>query len=334
MARKKAHLPRFLGIGAARCGTTWLGESLSRSPDVWIPRIKEIHYFTRSSRYLGPSQLEEGTAAQRLFSPQLPYKRYRRKLLRAIASNIARPSLSKLHWDANFLLRKPGDDWYASLFSQGYGKVTGEITPRYCVLGLDDAKRLRSLIPDLKLLFLMREPVDRTWSILKYHEKRQGVPLTSLPLDELRQRAFHKAVLEQSDYASILQRWRAVFPAEQMLVACFDEIVADPKALLARICRFLGIGDIPGPPDAADTATKVNASFVKPMPAVLQSMLIAHYAPMISRLAETEGGYVRRWLSSYEPMRDPVPVPYSDPLQLGNRISESLGGASPYGAGQ
>ncbi len=277
---------------------------------------------------------------QRLFSPRLPYKRYRRKLLRAIASNIGRPSLDKLNWDANFLLRKPGDAWYASLFSQGYGKITGEITPRYCVLEIEDIKQLRALIPDLKLLFLMREPVDRTWSILKYHEKRQGSPLTSLPIEQLRQRAFHQAVLEQSDYEAILRRWRAVFPADQILVACFDEIAADPNALLARICRFLGVSCIPGLPSPACPGVKVNASFEKAMPAVLQSLLTDYYAPMVERLAETEGGYVHQWLSSYEPLRsDPARIrncheaPYSDALQLGNRISESLRGASPYSAG-
>lgn len=343
MTTKKAHFPKFLGIGAARCGTTWLADRLSRYPDVWIPRVKEIHYFTRSSRYPGPSQLEDGTVAQRLFSTRLPYRRYRRKLLRAVASNIARPSLSKLTWDANFLLRKAGDDWYASLFSQGYGKITGEITPRYCVLELDDIRRLRSLIPDLKLLFLMREPVDRTWSIIKYHEKRQGRPLTALPIEQLQERAFHPAVLQQSDYESILRRWRTVFPAEQIFVACFDEIVGGPDALMARVCRFLGISDPTVLPGAAGGGAKVNASSAKPMPAELRSMLIDHYAPMIQRLAETEGGYVRHWLPTYEPFPG-VPArrrrevryiaPYSDALQLGNRIPERFGRASPYGAGQ
>jgi hypothetical protein len=237
--------------------------------------------------------------AQRLLSQQLPYRRYRRKLFRAMASNVARPSLDKLNWDSNFLLRKPSDDWYASLFSQGYGKITGEITPRYCVLELDDIERLKALMPDVKLIFLMREPAERTWSVLKYHEMRQRLPLTSLPIDQLKARAFHPALLEQSDYESILRRWRTVFPTEQMLVASFDEIVADPEFLLGRICRFLGVRHVPLPPTNAGADTKVNASFEKSMPAELKSALIVHYAPMIERLAETEGGFVHRWMSSY-----------------------------------
>ena len=68
MTNKVAHYPHFLGIGAARAGTTWLSEQLNAHPDVWIPAIKELHYFTRSSRYVGPSQLADGSIVQRLFS--------------------------------------------------------------------------------------------------------------------------------------------------------------------------------------------------------------------------------------------------------------------------
>ena len=35
----------FLGIGAARSGTTWLHENLRHHPQVWVPPAKELHYF-------------------------------------------------------------------------------------------------------------------------------------------------------------------------------------------------------------------------------------------------------------------------------------------------
>ena len=39
--------PHFLGIGAQRAGTTWLHSTLASHPEIWMPRIKEIHYFDR-----------------------------------------------------------------------------------------------------------------------------------------------------------------------------------------------------------------------------------------------------------------------------------------------
>jgi hypothetical protein len=37
--------PNFLGIGAQKAGTTWLHHNLQAHPDVWMPRVKEVHYF-------------------------------------------------------------------------------------------------------------------------------------------------------------------------------------------------------------------------------------------------------------------------------------------------
>ena len=37
--------PDFLGIGAQKAGTTWLGRNLQAHPEVWMPRVKEVHYF-------------------------------------------------------------------------------------------------------------------------------------------------------------------------------------------------------------------------------------------------------------------------------------------------
>lgn len=340
MGRKKAHFPNFLGIGAARCGTTWLSNSLSSHPDVWIPRLKEIHYFTRSSKYLGPSQLQNGTVAQRLFSSAQPYRRYRRKLFRAIVSNIVRPSVGKLCWDANFLLRNPSDAWYASLFSQGFGKTTGEITPRYCILDAEDIERLKVLIPGVKIIFVMREPVDRAWSILKYHEKRWGQQLTCLPDAQLIERAMHPAILEQSDYESSLTRWRKVFPPEQLLTAFFDEIVENPQQLLARVCDFLQIAPMPSSAVVEGGRKKVNASSDRQMPEALKAVLVDRYAAMIKRLGDAEGGHFKRWFESYQPYRrvtfettDRVEWRRSDSLKLGNRVSEGLRSAGPCGAG-
>ena len=298
MTNKVAHYPHFLGIGAARAGTTWLSEQLNAHPDVWIPAIKELHYFTRSSRYVGPSHLADGSIVQRLFSRDKPYRQYRKAAQRAIASNIMRPSIRKLMWDANFLLRRPNDRWYATLFSQGFGKVTGEITPRYSMLECDDIRELRRLIPDLKLIFIMRDPVERAWSLVKYHEQRGGQALTELPADELRRRAFSDPIVRQSDYEAILKRWRSVFPPEQLLELYFDEIREQPDALLRRIQRFLGI-PIAGLSEDR-LRGKVNGSFRKPMPGDLRQALIAYYRPMMLRLSEEEGGYFTRWLERYD----------------------------------
>src|SRR5438128_12200402 len=38
-------LPRFLGVGAPRAGTSWLYQNLKPHPQIWLPPLKELHYF-------------------------------------------------------------------------------------------------------------------------------------------------------------------------------------------------------------------------------------------------------------------------------------------------
>lgn len=299
MSKSDPHFPHFIGIGAARAGTTWLSHQLGQHPDIWMPRIKELHYFTRSHKYEGPSQLEDANFLRRLFSRKGQYWKYRHIMFRAIGSNILRPSIKKLSWDMNYLLRTPNDRWYASLFSQGEGKVTGEITPRYSMLDGQDISKLKALMPGVKIFFVMRDPVERAWSLIKYHEKRGGEPLTERPYAELKALAFADVILQQSDYESILTRWRGVFPRDQFLEIFFDEIREEPDELLRRIQNFLGVRPFGSSISDKGRTAKVNPSFSKPMPEPLREELVRHFRPMVERLAAAEGGYFAEWLKSY-----------------------------------
>ncbi len=44
-SRLEKYAPNFLVIGAEKAGTTWLYDRLHRHPDVYMPKVKEIHYF-------------------------------------------------------------------------------------------------------------------------------------------------------------------------------------------------------------------------------------------------------------------------------------------------
>ncbi len=69
-------LPDFLGIGAPRTGMTWLYENLRRHPEVWLPPIKEIHYF-----YCGNFR---PSLAQWLSGANVAHRRNRRRLAKEL----------------------------------------------------------------------------------------------------------------------------------------------------------------------------------------------------------------------------------------------------------
>jgi hypothetical protein len=60
-----SRLPTFLGIGAPKCGTTWLAECLREHPQVFVPEVKEVVYFSsdkkaRARRRLVPGPFRSG----------------------------------------------------------------------------------------------------------------------------------------------------------------------------------------------------------------------------------------------------------------------------------
>lgn len=106
------------------------------------------------------------------------------------------------------------DAWYASLFKAGEGKIKGEITPSYSVLNPSDVEKIHKLIPDVKIIFIIRNPIDRTWSHLRFHNNRfniKGLPT----LKELQKFVDSPSVALKGDYIRTIKIWRNYFPENQ-----------------------------------------------------------------------------------------------------------------------
>jgi hypothetical protein len=153
--------PDFLGIGAARAGSSWLYAVLERHPALWLPPVKELHYFDNLRHN----------------------KRHYRFLRMRLAAGLGGGRRLSL-WDARYFLGRRSDEWYCRLFDPGRrrGLITGEITPAYSVLDERLLARIRALNPQVKLIFCMRDPVVRTWSSVMKKTMRKGGPLPSLDL--------------------------------------------------------------------------------------------------------------------------------------------------------
>src|SRR5918993_3783015 len=137
--------PDFIGIGAQKAGTTWLGHNLQLHPEIWMPGIKELHYFNERindprnpvSRLYG-KMTGQGAVSQR----------WRRQVRKRLRRQWKRPSLQEFLWELRYYAGTPGDGWYASLFAPGRVKVRGEITPAYPTLGPANIARVHDLLPE------------------------------------------------------------------------------------------------------------------------------------------------------------------------------------------
>lgn len=223
--------PHFLGIGAQKAGTTWLYENLRRHPGVWMPPAKELHHFDCGSRY--PWGLYF------VYHPTIQFN------LRRIAGQALRDLwITPRHtgWYLRYFMLPRSDPWYASLFSPGEGALAGEITPGYARLGEEIVARIHRLMPDLKIIYLLRNPILRTWSqAAMYFSKYGHKGLDAAPPEAIRRFLDLETTIRNADYLRTLRIWEQLYSSEQVFIGFFEELSQKPRELLERVYRFLGV---------------------------------------------------------------------------------------------
>lgn len=114
----------------------------------------------------------------------------------------------------------------------------------------DAPQRVRSIVPDCRLLVLLRDPVPR--AVSGYFQAMEGGAVPVLPVDEgmarlldvPEQRRDPKSwrVIDEGMYGKHLGRWLSHFPREQFLIQIAEEARTEPATALRAACEFLGLG--------------------------------------------------------------------------------------------
>ena len=232
-------LPEFLGIGAQKCGTTWLHENLARHPGLFLPPEKELHYFD---------------------------------------------------WHFSGSLKS-----YSRHFFPGVGRIKGEITPNYCTLAAARIAFIRAILPRLRLVFLMRNPIDRAWSqaVMNLVE-RPGRDPADVPDSEFLRHFRDPRSVRRGEYLANLERWECFFPAEQIFCGFYESISANGQGLLGKVFRFLGVSaEVDW--DRFPHATIVRPGAGVPLPERFRKVLQSLYRDDIEQLYERFGPAVASW---------------------------------------
>ena len=266
--------PDFLVIGAQRAGTTWLHRVLRQHPSLWLPPVKELHYFDRletKRTILDPKE------RSRVGLKQL---------------------LSLDPWLVSYWLRARSDEWYASLFrgAKAKGLVAGVITPAYATLDETVLRRIKRLNDKVKLIFVMRDPVERAWSAVNNAAKK-GVDASTV--EKSIKRARESGAAARSAYADTIRRLEAVFPASQIHYCFFEDLRDRPEALTSDLFSFLGVAPVPPTPVQLPRAVNVAAGS-KPIPAEFSRTMARDYLPMVGDLCRRFDGPPHRWRTRYE----------------------------------
>jgi hypothetical protein len=206
-----------------------------------------------------------------------------------------------------------GMSWYASRFPtkltawyvarrHGVELRTGEASPYYLFHPLVP-DRVAEHLPQVKLIALLRDPVQRAYSHYQ-HEVARG--FERLPFEEALDaeparlagetermaaeplyNSFehqHHSYLARGCYAEQLDRWRARFDDQQLLVLSSERFFREPEASFARVLDFLEL-----PAFTPGAYEKHNAHEYRQMGDGVRGRLLEHYREPNRRLYESIG---------------------------------------------
>ncbi|MGH2912828.1 MAG: sulfotransferase [Solirubrobacteraceae bacterium] len=230
-ALRKGHLD-FMVIGAAKSGTTTLFEHLRRHPDVWMPPVKEVPYFC-SQEYLARNWHDH---------------------------------LREVFADA------PSD------------RLWGTATPQYMagtvLSGANHAPessrelivpaRIHSQLPNLRLVAILRDPVERCvsayrMSVRRGLEQRSAAEaieqlLTNEELEQARREPTDQnGHVVIGEYARILEAYYSTFAPEQLLVVFTNELNQNPLGTMRRVFSHISANPEFVPPNIEARYQPVNA---------------------------------------------------------------------------
>ena len=208
-----SHFPDFLIIGPQRTGTTWLYYNLRTHPQIFFSRPKEIFYFNL------------------LNMPDFP-----------------RYQSNELAWYLNFFYENPvGYLWKNIKALKNYQEfykpqIRGEATASYAAMDVEIIRDLVSLKPDIKIILMIRNPIDRAWSHAKLHLLRHS----NKKFAEISEQDFndffnHPYNLSCGVYTKMINNWSAFLKKENFFIGFYDDIEKRPEELLSNIFSFLGI---------------------------------------------------------------------------------------------
>lgn len=203
-------LPNFLMVGTPKAGTTALYDHLSQHPQIFMSKIKEPYFFMLE----GKNEVDfNGPGDQKALS-------------------YAVTSLNE----------------YKALFADANDEIAlGEAST--CYLGDEKSvERIRTHVPDVKIIIGLRNPVDRAFSSYMHlrRDGRETIENFEQALEKERERidANYEPLwhyTQSSFYYESLQRFYDSFPEENIFIYLFDDLKANSAAVVRSAYEFLGV---------------------------------------------------------------------------------------------
>ena len=219
-------LPRFLGLGVQKGGTTSLQRLLEQHSNVFLPRAKELHYFSlhyaKGDAWYRAHFDEAG--AKQLCGEITPYYVFHPEVHKRVAQLLPKAKLI-------VLLRDPVDRALSQYFH---------------------SKRLGL------------EPLDLGKALEVEESRVSGANEVLIHPDGRHQSHQEHSYLSRSRYEKQLPAWQKLYPPEQLLVLRSEDMFEHPTLVWEKVLQFLDLAMVPLPAIIAANPGRGEAAKVVP----------------------------------------------------------------------
>ena len=213
----------------------------------------------------------------------------------------------EIHYFDQLVLTQPLH-WYESHFCTS--GITGEITPAYSILPDQVVQVISDYLPGSKVIFIVRNPLDRIWSQIRMITSAWGLAeMRNVQLQQLLVLFDSPAVVLRSDYLKTFQSWQRWFGSDRLLVLTFEQALSNVG--LRRI--FNHIGDQSGWLPSQHQSGKIFSSPLADIPQELRWLVSMRWLNMLHNLLQFDLP-VRPWVDSME--ADLSSMPSSFPVRV------------------
>ncbi|MFN0275516.1 MAG: sulfotransferase family protein [Chitinophagales bacterium] len=232
-------LPNFLIVGAGKAGTTSLHLYLQQHPEVFMSPVKETNYFSDADMKFEHFNLD-----------------YRQDIGIDIDKYLAGAMDKKVH-----IAHIRTWEQYKKLFRDvKEEKAIGEVSNSYLSLP-SAAQEIRKKLPGVKIVMILRNPVERLYSQFLMNLKLGKITEKDL-LKEIQQDESKKEkgwgvshmYLENGMYYEQVKRYYNLFPLSQIHIIYFEDFKKDAGAEMKKLFSFLGVD----PDFEIDMSEKLN----------------------------------------------------------------------------
>jgi len=242
----------LLCVGAQKSGTTWLHAQLKDHPQIGFSNVKEIHYF--NTIHKGSLLL----ARRKVNRLEKIIKNNRTALERHFANWSAGKPVNK---GLQQLLSPVDNQWYIGQFPKNNRKYCADFTPEYALLPDAGFENIKQVCKNSKIIFIMRDPIERAKSAMRYFYETQGKTITDISHEQILKLATSDLIIQMSSYDITINRLDKHFAQHNVLYLFFENVMQDKQSGINRVTDFLDIEPIQNAEEQLEQRVNVTAGY-------------------------------------------------------------------------